>query len=214
MPVYPQLPNQLTVLRLILSAALFVVLAIYRYEGPDEPRTALLFTAVALFVIAAITDALDGYFARRWNVISKFGRVMDPFADKILVLGALILLAGPGFVIPAAASAERAGRLITGVEPWMVIVILARELLVTGIRGEIEGSGIQFAAKTPGKLKMILQSVVVPVVLLLVWIDPLAHAWAAWTRDILVWATVIVTILSGVPYVTAARSAIQREAGS
>src|SRR5215831_10681530 len=84
-------PNILTVSRLALAAAFFVVLSPWQYEkspalrgsGPDWR---LLFSAV-LFVVAAITDALDGLLARRWGVVSVFGRVMDPFADKILVIG-------------------------------------------------------------------------------------------------------------------------------
>ncbi len=205
------LPNYLTIARLILAAIFFAVLNQYRYVGPDLSinRWALL-VGIVLFAIAAITDALDGYFARRWQVVSKFGRIMDPVADKLLVVGAVIYLAGPRFVIGHRLVDGDWAMMVTGIYPWMVVVILLRELLVTTIRAEMESVGVSFPANVWGKLKMILQSIVVPVVLLLVWIDPLKHGWAAWIRDVLVWSTVIVTAISGLPYITRAISAVRR----
>jgi CDP-diacylglycerol--glycerol-3-phosphate 3-phosphatidyltransferase len=99
----------------------------------------------------------------------------------------------------------------------MVVVMLARELLVTGIRGELEGSGHKFGANVWGKLKMILQSVVVPAVLLIVFVReswPDANLeWLRWTRNILVYATVLVTILSGLPYITGALRIARQDGG-
>ena len=138
------IPNLLTMLRLVLSAAFFTILAFYRV-GSDEAW--LLLPAIALFITAAVTDALDGYFARRWQVESKFGRIMDPFCDKVLIIGALCFLAGPGFALPDIAeySGIPDGNVnVSGFYPWMVVVIIARELLVTGIRGEMEGTGHKF----------------------------------------------------------------------
>jgi CDP-diacylglycerol--glycerol-3-phosphate 3-phosphatidyltransferase len=205
------LPNYLTIGRLILAVIFFAVLNQYRYVGPDlsTHRWALL-AGIALFVIAAITDALDGYLARRWQVVSKFGRIMDPVADKLLVVGAFIYLAGPRFAIPHRLTDGDWAIMVSGVYPWMVVVVLLRELLVTTIRAEMESVGVKFPANVWGKLKMILQSIVVPIVLLLVWIDPLTHGWAAWLRDLLVWSTVIVTAISGLPYITRAVSAVRQ----
>jgi len=191
-----QIPNALTMLRLVLAGVFFLLLALYRF---DEGLAWMLIPGIVLFIAAAVTDAMDGHLARKWQVESKFGRIMDPFCDKVLILGALIFLAGPGF-------AERAGQ-VTGVYPWMVALILARELLVTGIRGEVEGSGHKFGANIWGKLKMILQAIVVPVVLFIVFLfDASVYeaGWLAWVRDLLVYATVVVSVLSGVPYVTGA----------
>lgn len=211
---YRQLPNQLTMLRLVLAAVFFVMLNCYRY-GAGSPVW-LIPVAIVIFILAAITDSLDGYLARRWHVESKFGRIMDPFCDKVLVIGAFVYLAGPRFVIPGAIGEADISFLsmASGVYPWMVAVILARELLVTAIRGELEGEGVKFGANIFGKLKMILQSIVIPIVLLIVWLDPRSEPWqwTAWVRDILVYLTVIVTVISGLPYITGAARAAKRNA--
>lgn len=207
-----QLPNALTILRLVLSGVFFLVLNQYRYPtGPDWA----LWAAVVLFILAAITDALDGHLARKWKVESTFGRIMDPFCDKVLVIGAFIYLAGPRFVDPRAVEAGAFFNMTTGVYPWVVALMLARELLVTGIRDELEGAGIQFPAKTFGKLKMILQSVGVPVILGVVWllphVEPATRHGLNIARDTLVYVIVIVTVLSGVPYVTGAVRSLRRK---
>ncbi|MHC5113393.1 MAG: CDP-alcohol phosphatidyltransferase family protein [Planctomycetota bacterium] len=201
-----QLPNTLTVLRLVFAAAFFTALNAYRY-----PETHRLWAnvAIVLFIVAAITDALDGYYARKWNVISTFGRIMDPFCDKVLVLGAFIYLAGPRFVVPAWVNEGSFFTMATGVYPWMVVVILARELLVTGVRGVVESAGVKFPSKWSGKAKMILQSITVPCILMVaVNFRPADNAWAMWTCHVLVYATLLVTVWSGLPYVTGLRAVI------
>jgi phosphatidylglycerophosphate synthase len=219
-------PNVLTISRVGLAAAFFAVLTPWRYvESPlvARPPSMDLWLAVAtaLFILAAITDAVDGHLARRWKVVTAFGRVMDPFADKLLVIGAFIFLAGPGFmyqVVPPNATLKQALRAltvpVTGVTPWMVITILGRELLVTSIRAVIEGRGGKFPAVLSGKLKMILQSICVPAVLVLVNVPQEAGPLEGWTRPwilTLVWATVAVTAWSAVPYVTRAVHALRDE---
>lgn len=205
--MYRQLPNALTVLRLLLAAVFFVVLNQYRYDVPmDEPHTVILFASMVLFILAAATDYLDGYLARKWKVESQFGRIMDPFCDKILVIGAFIFLAGPRFVIPEKDPHPFFSlNMASGVYPWMVVVILARELLVTAIRSEIESGGAHFGANFAGKAKLVLQAIAIPVLLFILWLDPVEHLWLGWVRDVLVYITVIATILSGIPYVTSAR---------
>jgi CDP-diacylglycerol--glycerol-3-phosphate 3-phosphatidyltransferase len=201
------LPNALTLLRVALAALFVAVIALRTRPFPTgdsmpggSPDIGLLL-AGALFVVAALTDALDGHLARTWNVISKFGRIMDPFADKVLVLGAFIMLAGPAFTTAS-------GHLVSGIAPWMVVVMLARELLVTSIRAALEGDGIDFSAGWSGKIKMALQSLVVPLILiLLAWGAPARGSARAWTIDIAAWATVGATVLSGVPYLTRAIAA-------
>jgi phosphatidylglycerophosphate synthase/phosphatidylglycerophosphatase A len=216
------IPNILTVSRLGWAALLFALLArwsfdrspISRGEGPD----ALLVAAAGVFIIAALTDLLDGRLARRWGVESIFGRVMDPFADKLLVIGAFVFLAGPGFstlrLHPAGAadSVPLAAAQVSGVMSWMVVVILGRELLVTSLRGLIEGRGQSFAATASGKWKMVLQSVCIPGVLLLLNVPLSDGAWGDWPLRairVLVWTTVAVTAWSGLPYVARALAVLR-----
>jgi len=205
------LPNAITLLRLVLAGGFLAALSVYRY-----PDTHVLWgnLAIVMFILAVTTDALDGYLARKWNVQSVFGRIMDPFCDKVLIIGAFVMLAGPAFVLEHDVIVT-AGKIIdlraneftvvSGVHSWMVVVVLARELLVTGIRGEVEAKGESFASTWSGKAKMILQSITIPLVLAIVInidVTPGSGAsWAIWTRDILVWLTVAVTVISGWPYV-------------
>jgi len=194
-PLQRRIPNALTVARLVLTAAFVAVLSFYRF--PDgAPWT--LPVALALFVVAAISDALDGYLARKWNAVSVFGRVVDPAADKVLVLSALVFLASPVFL------SETLGRSVTGVAPWMVAIILTREFMVTSIRAVLESEGVSFAANASGKIKMIVQSVAVPLAMLLVWVVPtpdlLAGGWARWVLDILFWGLTLLTVTSSLPY--------------
>ena len=221
--MYRNVPNQLTVLRLFLAAGFFLTLNQYRFYSKMPGWILLL--AIGLFIAAALTDLLDGYLARRWDVESTFGRIMDPFCDKVLIIGAFVYLAGPRFVDPGKVPQDVQQYLelnmSTGVYPWMVAVILARELLVTAVRGELEGTGTQFGANIFGKAKMLLQSITVPVVLGVVyWLDPIdptiAQArspWLTWPRDLLVYATVLVTVLSGIPYVAQAARVASRGKG-
>lgn len=199
------LPNVLTMLRLLLAAGFFLALNQYRF-----PLTNALWAnvAIGLFVLAAATDWLDGFLARRWHVESVFGRIMDPFCDKVLVLGGFIYLAGPRFIIPERAAEGAFFNMATGVYAWMVVVIFARELLVTSVRGLLESMGHSGGAKLAGKLKMALQAAVIPIVIFIaVNLDPHLPewAWAAWLRDGLVYLTVLVTVWSGVPYVAGLR---------
>ncbi len=201
------IPNALTLARLALTAIFVALLAMYTW--PARPAWALPAAAI-LFIIAAATDALDGHLARKWSVVSVFGRVMDPFADKVLVLGAFIMMAGPGFI-----DADT-GRLVSGAQPWIVVVILARELLVTSLRGVYESQGVSFAADWSGKAKMILQSIAIPAILLILWLAPpgdVTRGWARWAIDILIWATLAITIISCLPYLVRSATA-HRAAGA
>ncbi len=207
------IPNALTLLRLGLAGATIAILS--AWPGPEagaEPGAGSgfdlsLLLAAALFVLAAATDALDGYLARKWSAVSIFGRIMDPFADKLLVLGTLIALAGGAFAAPGAggaAGAQVTGQ-ISGFAPWMVVLILARELLVTSIRGAYESRGIDFSASWAGKLKMMLQSGAIPVILLIIAAKSGRPEGASLsTIQILAWATTLVTIWSALPYITRA----------
>ncbi|MHC4129510.1 MAG: CDP-alcohol phosphatidyltransferase family protein [Planctomycetota bacterium] len=204
------LPNSLTMLRLVLAAAFFAALNAYRY--PDE-NVVWAHIAVWLFILAAITDSLDGYLARKWDVTSTFGRIMDPFCDKVLILGGFIYMAGPRFVVPEWVQEGDFWTMATGVYPWMVAVMLARELLVTGFRGEAEAMGVSFGSNWWGKWKMILQSITIPTVIFFAITfktgeDRTISIAAKWFCYVLVYVTVIVTIVSGLPYVLRLRQVL------
>lgn len=189
------LPNQITLGRLFL-AVIFCVLMTQYGARDHAPRAWMLDACFWIFIVAAISDIVDGYLARKHNQVTSFGRVLDPFVDKVLVGGAFILLAGPNFV-------DAAGHHVSGVAPWMVVLIIGRELLVTSLRGVSEGQGRQYAALPAGKIKMLVQSVTVPWILI-----SLTH-WTsdAWRtgRTVMIWLTVIVTTLSMLQYLVQAR---------
>lgn len=204
-----QLPNTLTILRVFLAGGFFASLNAYRY--PDT-NVGWANTAIGLFIAAAITDALDGYLARKWKVESLFGRLMDPFCDKVLILGAFMYLTGPRFTVPEWVEQGSYFTMATGVYPWMVVLILARELLVTGIRGVVEGMGVSAASNWSGKAKMILQSISIPVVLFLVInCRPSDRDWARWTCTVFLYITLIATVWSGWPYIVGLRKVLSVE---
>lgn len=186
-------PNALVALRLVLSVGVFVLLS---QPAIASDQTGLLLACIC-FVVAAVTDTVDGILARKWNAITRFGRVMDPLADKVLVLGALILLAGPAFDHAA------------GFTGWMVIVMITRELLVTSLRGMLESSGIDASANWSGKAKMVLQSVSIPLILLLLALGDSDSDTVRHTIDAIAWLTTFITALSAWPYITRAISAFK-----
>lgn len=198
------MPNVLTGARLVLAVCFFTMLSWYQFEGRGDPL--LLNCALVVYLVALTTDYLDGHLARKWHVEGAFGRVVDPFVDKVLILGSFIFLCGKNFIIPDSdhTSHVMVVKTISGVVPAMVVIILARELLVTSLRGASESSGQNFGAAFSGKLKMVLQSVTILVILayinyyrMLGTYEPIARYF----RDGLIWTTVIVTLLSGLLYV-------------
>jgi len=195
------LPNQITLGRLFLAVVFFLCLAQFDARS-GELNARVLEGCAILFLIAALSDVLDGYLARKQNQVTSFGRVIDPFVDKILVIGAYIFLAGEGFL-------GQGGEKISNVAGWMVVVILGRELLVTSLRGVTEAAGQAFGANVYGKAKMLLQSTTV-VWILLTLAHPQSLAFFVPARPILVYLTVIVTFLSVVPYLRMARGVLSQ----
>jgi CDP-diacylglycerol--glycerol-3-phosphate 3-phosphatidyltransferase len=158
----------------------------WRYVGQPVPREGVLLldVAIAVFMLAAASDFLDGYLARKWKMISTFGRIADPFVDKVFICGSFI------FLIPISPL----------VQPWYVVVIIMREFLVSGLRSFLESRGVAFGAGMGGKLKMVFQSVTVPFVLFY-----RAHFLGSRplrvTAIILLAATLLLTITSTTSYV-------------
>ncbi len=198
------LPNQITIARLGLAIVFFILLSQYSQR---EPNPLLLDAAAALFIIAAATDFLDGYLARKYGQITALGRVLDPLVDKVLICGAFVLLLGPQFV-------DADGQNVTAVRSWMVVVIVGRELLVTGLRGFNESMGKTFGASLHGKLKMWMQSIAAPALLLLVAHEGDIGAELGWLKTTIAWLTVVVTALSTVGYLVRSRYILEEGDGS
>jgi CDP-diacylglycerol--glycerol-3-phosphate 3-phosphatidyltransferase len=221
MEMHRHVPNVLTSSRLVLATLFFLLLSFYQYGGPRKEW--LLSTAFVVYVLALVTDYLDGYLARKWNVGSAFGRVVDPFADKVLVLGAFIFFAGKNFIIPdhPASPESYVVKTITGVAPYMVVLMLARELLVTSLRGIIESAGESFGAVWVGKFKLAFQSGTVLAILVYVTARPwlLNHGYetlervAVVLRDVGIWGTVLITLYSGLEYIQRAITVYRKSIG-
>jgi CDP-diacylglycerol--glycerol-3-phosphate 3-phosphatidyltransferase len=171
------LPNCITVSRLVLS---FVLFGMISYGG-------LWLASTAVFIVAAATDAVDGYIARRYGTVTTLGRILDPFVDKIIICGAFIfLLAKPE----------------SGVGPWMTLIVIGREMFITGLRAILEQQGKDFSATMSGKIKMVTQCFAVGACLLSLSADvATAMPWFATLRDALLWLAVLFTFGSGVLYV-------------
>jgi phosphatidylglycerophosphate synthase len=198
------IPNLITTGRFFLAIGFFILLGFHGREATWP----VLDVALVVFLVAVLSDAVDGYLARRMGHLTKFGRIADPFVDKIIICGALAYFIGDQFgrvyidinVLDSRVSPMFIENL-TGWRPWMVAVILARELLVTGMRSFSELHHIPFAASLSGKVKMFIQCVTVAWVLVYVahWTD--GPAWTRTVRDVLIWTTTLVTAFSGLVYV-------------
>jgi len=193
------IPNQITLGRLVLAIVFFALLSFY--SPADDGRRWILSACFWVFLIAALSDIVDGWLARTWKQVTSFGRICDPVVDKVMVCGAFVFFGSDLFYGPDPQNSQKLTN-ITGVQPWMVVVILLRELLVSAIRSFSEAHGTSFAATWVGKLKMFVQSAAVCVVLgVLAWYpDSLA-----WLRVACVWLTVVVTGLSIIAYLNRAR---------
>lgn len=170
-PVW-NVPNAISLARVVLGAVVFAWISMQWYM-----------LALILFIVASLTDALDGYIARKLNQVTALGRQLDPLVDKIVVAGAFI------FLLPISTS---------GIDPWMVTLIVTRELVIQALRSHLEGNKIAFGAKWSGKLKTTLQCVAIGAVLVnLAWpgSDTLVLI-----RDASIWTALGFTIYSGCEY--------------
>lgn len=195
------LPNRLTLSRLIVALGLFVMLEMIRQASihdKDILVSTLAHIGFGLFLVAALTDFLDGYLARRRKITSDFGRIADPFADKVLICGSLVFLTGTRGVDDI-------------IMPWVVVVILAREFLVSGLRGFIESRGLSFGAKAVGKLKMILQSFLVGGALFVLGPGRNEPRLKEVVLLVIMVATVVITVYSGFLYVKAALKVLAQD---
>ncbi len=192
------LANQITVSRLFLAGIFFAIISVFD-ASTGQPQSRLLVWALCVYVLACITDVIDGEIARRHSGITPFGRVIDPFVDKVRVVGTYVFFASNHFAV--------SGQSITGVQAWMVVIILVRELLVTDLRMISESQGTQFAANFYGKLKMAVQSAAILWILLSLVIGGLTTSglWY-YSRQAAAFLAVAVTLMSLVVYLRRAES--------
>lgn len=192
-------PNVLTTARFVLSIVVFVLIPLEQYLA-----------ATIVFVIAAGTDWLDGWYARKYQQVTKLGRIFDPFVDKIIICGTFIFLA-----------AERG----SGITAWMAVVVMGREMLVTAIRGFIEQQGGDFSAQMAGKLKFVFQCVAAVASLVALrhymlsgsaaapreWLAEPLPPWIYWTLHASVALAVLLTVYSGLEYIVAASRILAKQ---
>ena len=167
-------PNAITVSRILLIPVFVLVFL--------EPTPSRSLAAAAIFGVAALTDAVDGYIARRWGQITQLGKLLDPIADKLLVLTALFLLVDQDMV-----------------EAWIAIVLAGRELAVTGLRGVAAREGIVLAAEATGKLKMAAQVVAI-LLLILDEAGPSMLNLHAWGTVVLL-VSLVLSLVSAAQYI-------------
>ncbi len=185
-------PNAITLARLVITIAVFLCMELI--ADPMHPQGNLAWWAFGMFLFAACTDFVDGYLARKFDQVSMFGRIVDPFADKVLICGTFILLLSYPL-------------LETMLPAWFVVVLVGRELLVTTIRGAAESAGMAFPADRLGKWKMVAQCATAAAML----------SYIAGTEMFLIvcewgmWVTLVLTVISGIGYVWKARSLLFQE---
>ena len=192
--MWKSVPNILTFVRLGLTI-IFLAMVLYWPHVTDRP--CLLDTAFALFVVAGLTDVVDGHLARRWNATSKFGRMIDPLVDKILVCGTFIC-----FALIGVPKLFDWGPATLRVVHWTVAgILIVREAYVTVLRQVAEARGINFAAVRLGKIKMFVQVFAIGTVLI-----KTAHVPATWGH----WFTLAVFVLMVVLTVASGLQATRR----
>ena len=176
------LPNKLTVLR-VCMVPVFVVFMLWNGFG-----TASKYVAAAIFILASMTDWLDGYLARKNNLVTDFGKFMDPIADKLLVCSALICLVEKG-----------------ALAAWIVIIIIGREFIISGFRLIAAENGVVIAANYWGKFKTASQMVMIILLIL-----NFGGAFEILTQ-IFVWASLALTVISLITYIVQNKNVISMQ---
>ncbi|QEF99936.1 CDP-diacylglycerol--glycerol-3-phosphate 3-phosphatidyltransferase [Stieleria maiorica] len=177
-------PNALTSIRFAMAIAVMALIPLNFFLA-----------ATIVFLVAASTDWMDGYWARKYGQVTKFGRIFDPFVDKIIICGSFIALVGVAR---------------SPIASWMATLVVGRELLVTSLRGMVEGSGKDFSASWLGKWKMVLQCAAVVSSLIYLQYET-SPAWLTFTTLGLVWSSILLTVYSGYDYTLAAARLMQDE---
>lgn len=177
------LPNKLTILRVILIPFFVVFMMVPYFKGYGN------YVALAIFIVASLTDMLDGKIARKYNLVTNFGKFMDPLADKLLVCSAMICLIETGQLAS-----------------WIVIVIIAREFIISGFRLVASDNGVVIAASYWGKFKTVSQMLMVIVLIL-----DLPYPAFQMLGTVLTYLALILTIVSLVDYIAKNRDVLKEQ---
>lgn len=172
------LPNKLTIFRVILIP-FFVVLLLFDITAYDK------WIALAIFIVASLTDFLDGHIARKYNLVTNFGKFMDPLADKLLVCSAMICLVE-----------------LARIPAWVVIIIIAREFIISGFRLVASDNGVVIAASYWGKFKTVFQMLMI--CLMIADLEPLTLV-----TQIIMWVALALTVVSLVDYLMKNKSVMK-----
>lgn len=167
--------NKITMIRVFLVPVFMVLFMI--------DNTVCHYAALGVFILASITDAIDGHVARKYNQTTTFGKFVDPLADKVLTTAAFLILMYYGRM-----------------SVWALMIVLTREFMVAGVRLVAAGDGNVVAASMWGKLKTVTQMVAVVVAMLLLPVEKFLGVPARLISDILIWISVVFTIISGIDY--------------
>ncbi|MCI5601935.1 MAG: CDP-diacylglycerol--glycerol-3-phosphate 3-phosphatidyltransferase [Lachnospiraceae bacterium] len=173
------LPNKLTMFR-VFMIPFFVIFMLVNVTGEYDK-----YIAVAIFIIASLTDMLDGKIARKYNLVTNFGKFMDPLADKLLVCSALICLIGDKL------------------QAWIVIVIISRELIISGFRTIAADNGVVIAASWWGKYKTTSQ-----MLMIIIMIVNLNYSWYGILEYVFIYLSLVLTIISLVDYLVKNRQVL------
>jgi CDP-diacylglycerol--glycerol-3-phosphate 3-phosphatidyltransferase len=203
------LPNQLTAARFVLGLILFALIAFESWVW-----------CLVIFALAVVTDWLDGFLARKQGLTSTLGRNLDPLVDKVLICGAYIFLLPAGmdtWLIKIALSGGHDVEfwMLPWLAPWMVTLIVARELIITGLRSFMENHGANFGADWLGKIKMVLQcAALISIFVSLAALRTAeldANRFFGYARLLLIWAMLAATALSGLQYLWRAALLLRTE---
>ena len=175
------LPNRLTILRMILVPVVMIIMLCHFTDASVLGVSVQSIIAAIVFIVASLTDWFDGYIARRDNLVTNFGKVMDPLADKLIVTAVMLCL------------------MVEGVFPvWCAMIILARDFLITGIRVIAVAEGISVAASTWGKVKTTIQMISMVIAILF---GTSEIAFLYWTSQASIYLSTLATLISGISYI-------------
>lgn len=177
------LPNKLTVFRVILIPFFVIALLL----NPDNLTNRII--AEVIFIVASLTDMLDGKIARKYNLVTNFGKFMDPLADKLLVCSAMICLVE-----------------LSQLPAWVCIVIIAREFIISGFRLIASDNGVVIAASYWGKFKTVFQMAMVIVMIIAV-----VHPYLVVLGEILMWIALVLTIVSLIDYIAKNKDVLKEQ---